>query len=682
MASNPDVDNLDGTQDLNIPVQQSTDNNSINHPDVWKFPDDTISLSDIQEFLGEHTIPPALKQGLSSVDYNVPASFQMASSHLSPAVQHNVNSAPLASPTSGEGNIGYKATSGQTLPSINEFFNFDRQTASALGDYSISSAMTSSDSSSVLHNSATSTPAPLGNTKYSYAMNPINPSLAHYISATSASTPPGYADISYLMTSNDSSSVFHNSTAPTPATLGDANISYAMTSINPSLDHYVSGTSTSAPPEDASIRYEMTPRASNHSPGFHISIPPIQAPPRNAEVNYQITSSQPHQYLCNMVNSVTSTSPSQGSHQLSSKQSAAASYNSASLGYVNNNHQMPLKQLSPALCNVQYIAPPASPLSGCADINHQMPIMQPSPAPCNVATPESRCAANNQRMSFRQLSPALCNVQYVAPPASPLIGCADINHQMPIMQPSPTFCNVATPVSRRSGINQRMPFRQLSPAPCNVQYVAPPASPEPGCADINHQMPFMQPAPCNITPPVSLAPGCVDMTQRMALRPPFSAPYNSALPTSLAHRGGNFNHRMPFRQPSSVLSNFAPPALPAAGCDNSSPQLNTSDRPLALNHFMLYARQTAPKPRRGVRISKPAVKVLEKWFDFHSDHPYPDEKAVDMLSSICNLTAAQVKKWCSNKRMRSKQKPETQTLTVPTTNDNEYSFADLRNACE
>ena len=161
----------------------------------------------------------------------------------------------------------------------------------------------------------------------------------------------------------------------------------------------------------------------------------------------------------------------------------------------------------------------------------------------------------------------------------------------------------------------------------------------------------------------------------MSFVPPFLAPHN------VVPRGGNINLQMAFRQPSPAPFNSL--ASPAPGCDNSSHQFNANYSPPALNNVINLAGSRAPAPRRGVvRLSKSAVEVLHKWFDIHSKHPYPDEETVEILSSICNITAAQVKKWFSNKRTRSKRQPKTQTPTSPTTSVSEYSFVDLRNACD
>ena len=176
---------------------------------------------------------------------------------------------------------------------------------------------------------------------------------------------------------------------------------------------------------------------------------------------------------------------------------------------------------------------------------------------------------------------------------------------------------------------------------------------------------------------VSPAPTSADINHRMSFVPPFLAPHN------VAPRGGNINLQMPFRQPSPAPSNSLPPASPAPGCDNSSHQFNANFPPPAPNNVINFTGPRAPAPRRGVvRLSKSAVEVLHKWFDIHSEHTYPDEETVEILSSICNITAAQVKKWFSNKRTRSKRQPKTQTPTSPTTSVSEHSFVDLRNACD
>ena len=207
---------------------------------------------------------------------------------------------------------------------------------------------------------------------------------------------------------------------------------------------------------------------------------------------------------------------------------------------------------------------------------------------------------------------------------------------------------------------------------CNMENSITATSPVQGV----HQLSFKQSSSAaNYS--VSPAPTSADIKHRMSFVPPFLAPHN------VAPRGGNINLQMPFRQPSPAPSNSLPPASPAPGCDNSSHQFNANYPLPAPNNVINFAGPRAPAPRRGVvRLSKSAVEVLNKWFDIHSEHPYPDEETVEILSSICNITAAQVKKWFSNKRTRSKRQSKTQTPTSPTTSVSEYSFVDLRNACD
>ena len=472
MASNADVEvvrhscrHLDGTQDLDIPVQKSNVGR-IKRLNVCNLLYDTVNFNKIYipVLIPEQGVNPTLEQGLQSADLDVPVSspdvpvssldVPVSSPDVpvsSTAVRKNVNSALLTAPTPGEINISYQITSGQTLPSINESFNFDKQRASTRGIASIGYGMPSSDSSPIFNISAPPTPA----------------------------APESDTIISFGVFSSDSPPGLDISTPPSSAA-------------SPSLDIL-------DPPTPAASTDSYGMPSSDSSSSLHISTMLTQAPPVSAH-----TSGQPLQSLCNMENSITATSPVQGVHQLSFKQSSSAANYS------------------------------------------------------------------------------------------------------------------------------------VSPAPTS--------------ADINHRMSFV---------------------------PPFLAPHN------VASRDGNINLQMPFRQPSPALSNSLPPASPAPGCDNSSHQFNANYPPPSPNNVINFAGPRAPAPRRGVvRLSKSAVEVLNKWFDIHSEHPYPDEETVEILSSICNITAAQVKKWFSNKRTRSKRQSKTQTPTSPTTSVSEYSFVDLRNACD
>ena len=180
MASNADVEvvrhscrHLDGTQDLDIPVQKSNVSR-IKLLNVCNLLYDTVNFNKIYipVLIPEQGVNPTLEQGLPSADLDVPVSspdvpvssldVPVSSPDVpvsSTAVRKNVNSALLTAPTPGEINISYQITSGQTLPSINESFNFDKQRASTPGIASIGYGMPSSDSSPIFNISASPTPA-------------------------------------------------------------------------------------------------------------------------------------------------------------------------------------------------------------------------------------------------------------------------------------------------------------------------------------------------------------------------------------------------------------------------------------------------------------------------------------------------------------------------------------------
>ena len=205
-----------------------------------------------------------------------PLALPMFPSALQLSVK-NVNSALLTAPTPGEINISYQITSGQTLPSINESFNFDKQRASAPGIASIGYSTPSSDSSPSFIISAPPTPA----------------------------APESDTIISFGVFSNDSPPGLDISTLPSPAA-------------SPSLDIL-------DPPTPAASGDSYGMPSSDSSSSLHISTMLTQASPVSAH-----TSGQPLQSLCNMENSITATSPVQGVYQLSFKQSSSATKYSVS----------------------------------------------------------------------------------------------------------------------------------------------------------------------------------------------------------------------------------------------------------------------------------------------------------------------------------------------------------------
>ena len=550
--------------------------------------DETIDFSEfLSELLTEEEVKAVLGQELLSTVNDVPASSQMASSYLSPAVQGNVHSAP----TQGEDIVNDLITSSQTLPSIDELFDLASQIASTPGD----------DSS--IYDSAPDT----------------------HISTPSTPAPPGDANLGFDTTSSDPFPVLHISAPPSLTAPGD-------TIINSSE---------------------------------HDSVPSTPSALGDAQINYQTTSSQSFQILCNMVNSVPSTSQAQCFDQLSGMQPSTSSYNVAPRAPdpATINHQISLEQPSLAVYNV--------PAPGSADINHQTSFGQPSLAPNNEAPRAPDPATINYQISLEQPSLAVYNV--------PAPGSADINNQTSFGKPSLAPNNVAPDPAT---INHQISLEQPSLAVYNV--------PAPVSADINNQTSFGQPslAPNNVAPP---APGCTSITPQMSFKQLSPDNYNVAQP---APGSANFNYQMSFSQHSPVryivvpsaprsaavnqLTSFRPllPALHNAspGCDSSSQQMNACHPLPALKKSIHSAKEKTPAPkRRCVRISKPALVILNKWFDSHIEHPYPDKRAVEMLTSTCNITATQVKKWCCNRRKKGRKQLEAQIPTSPATSDSKDS---------
>ena len=440
---------------------------------------------------------------------------------------------------------------------ISELLALEQALPSALYDVPVSSQMASSYVLPAVQGIGNSAPIPGEvNVCDQMASNQTLPSIdvCYNLPSQTASTP---GDAS---SSHDSVPCIHNSVPPpTLAPSVDTIVGYDLNSSDPFADLHISDPPSPAALGNITVTSSMTSKAREPSPGLDISnstTPPDQ-------ISYQMTSSQPFQTLYNMVSPVTSTSPAQCSHHLSSVQSSTDSNNDA----------------------------PPDP----ASINNLMSFEQP--APCNVTPPAPDCATIYNLISSEQPSPAPCNV------APPTPGCANINNQMFFVQPPS--------------------------APYAVEHHVP------GCADINNQMYFSQSSPV-LYVVAPLAPRSADANQLMSFTPTFPG-----------------------------LHNVSPTA---PGCDNSSHQRNTSHLPPAPNSFINFAKPTTPK-RRCVRISKPALEVLNIWFDAHIDHPYPDKEAVEILSGTCNINATQVKKWCSNRRRRRRQQLKAQIPTPTTTSD-------------
>ena len=427
---------------------------------------------------------------------------------------------------------------------------------------------------------------------------------------------PRESNVSDQMASNQtlpSIDVLFDLASQTASTPGDASSSHDSV---PCIHN--SAPPTLAPPVDTIFGYDLS--SSDPFPDLHIPDPPSPAALGNTTVTSSITSKARHSSPGIDISNST-TPPVQIGYQMNSSQPFQTLYNMVSP--VNSTsqaqcfHHLSSVQSSTDSNNVASPDP--------TNINNLMSFEQPSPAPCNVAPLAPGNVNINNQMIFVQPPPAQCNV------ASPAPGCGNINNQIFFVQPPPAQCNVAPPTPGSANINNQMFFVQLPPAPYAVEHQVP------GCADINNQMSFGQPSPV-LYVVAPLAPGSADANQLMSFTPPFTALHNVV------------------------------PTAPAPGCDNSSHQRNTSHLLPASNSFINFAKPTAPK-RRCVRISKPALENLNIWFDSHIDHPYPDKETVEMLSSTCNISATQVKKWCTNRRRRRRQQLKAQIPTPTTTSD-------------
>ena len=412
----------------------------------------------------------------------------------------------------------------------------EQELPSTVNDIPASSQMASSYLTTTAQGNVSSAPTPgEGNVNDLVTSSETLPSIDELFDlASQIASTPGEASSSY-----DSAPDTHISTPSTPAPPGDTNFGFDTTSSDPFLDLHISAPPSLTAPGDTII-----------SSPEHDSVPSTPSVLGDAQIGYQTTSSQPFQILCNMVNSVPSTSQAQCFDQLSGMQPSTSSYNVAPRAPdpATINHQISLEQPSLAVYNV--------PAPGSADINHQTSFGQPSLAPNNVAPPAPGCTGVTPQMSFKQLSPDNYNVAQPAP------GSANFNYHMSFSQPSPVRYIVVPSAPRSGAVNQLKSFRPLLPA----------------------------------------------------------------------------------------LHKASP------GCDTSNYQMNACHPTPALKKSIHSAKEKTPAPiRRCVRISKPALVILNKWFDSHIEHPYPDKRAVEMLSSTCNITATQVKKWCCNRRKRRRK---------------------------
>ena len=402
----------------------------------------------------------------------------------------------------------------------------EQELPSTVNDVPASSQMASSYLSPTVQGNVHSAPTPgEGNVNDLVTSSETLPSIDELFDlASQIASTPGDPSSSY-----DSSPSIHISTPSTPAPPGDANLGFDTTSKDPFPNLHISSPPSLTAPRDTII-----------SSPEHDSVPSTPSVLGDAQIGYQTTSSQPFLILCNMVNSVPSTSQAQCFDQLSGMHPSTSSYNVAP-DPTTINHQISLEQPSLAVYNVP------APVS--ADINHQTSFGQPSLAPNNVAPPAPGCTSITPQMSFKQLSPDNYNVAQPAP------GSANFNYQMPFSQPSPVRYIVVPSAPRSAAVNQLKSFRPLLPA-----------------------------------------------------------------------------------------------------IHNSSHQMNAGRPPPVPKISIHSAKEKTPAPkRRCVRISKPALVILNKWFDSHIEHPYPDKRAVEMLSSTCNITATQVKKWCCNRRKRQRK---------------------------
>lgn len=88
----------------------------------------------------------------------------------------------------------------------------------------------------------------------------------------------------------------------------------------------------------------------------------------------------------------------------------------------------------------------------------------------------------------------------------------------------------------------------------------------------------------------------------------------------------------------------------------SSPQQQTTHNPA--KQGTKTRNQKSPKKRSPQKSSRTVLDsrtldILNKWFDEHSDKPYPTKKEKEELAKCCKISVKQVSTWFNNKRYRS-----------------------------
>ena len=65
------------------------------------------------------------------------------------------------------------------------------------------------------------------------------------------------------------------------------------------------------------------------------------------------------------------------------------------------------------------------------------------------------------------------------------------------------------------------------------------------------------------------------------------------------------------------------------------------------------SKSSSRKENRSRSLNRIALEMMECWYKFNFRHPYPSTDIVSYIVKHGQVTAAQVKKWMANKRVRS-----------------------------
>ena len=225
-------------------------------------------------------------------------------------------------------------------------------------------------------------------------------------------------------------------------------------------------------------------------------------------------------------------------------------------------------------------------------------------------------------------------------PSPPAQGDGNLNYQMTSSQPSPALLNAinSAALTQQSqgndNIRSQMTSSQPSSVPLKVMNSAALTPSVQWNAQLGHQITSSHPPPGlyhfpNFVRTTAPVPVTTHISNQMTSR----------------HPSPHF--------PKMITINSVALSPPARDHEMTSSLL-----PLSFYNIQSDVRSPAPKCNTG--LSKEGRQRLNNWFESNRHHPYANKKVTEMLARTCNITALQVRKWLTNKRMRNKQ-PKSQT---------------------